>query len=320
MKLLPFGSLPIQVSEIGFGTSQLANTDNQFVGAKYVSVSDARDILQRAVDYGINIFDTSPTYGTAEKLTGEIKNKYHEKIIVATKAGLKHDGTRDFSVSFLSQQIEHSLKELQVECLDIFQLNKPSKNDLENTSLFEFLDELKRQGKIKYSGVIVGDIEAGFRCIESGKVDCLQIFYNLLYQETESLISKANISGLGVLVRSPLNSGLLTGTYNKHTVFETNDARSTFFKGDEFAKRLDILNRIQKELKISSDQLMEYSMRFILSHIDGIIAIPAASTVSQVGELVNFANHSSRFDSEELENIKDIIEKYMGKSSFAQQL
>ena len=123
MKLLPFGSLPIQVSEIGFGTSQLANTDNQFVGVKYVPASDARDILQRAVDYGINIFDTSPTYGTAEKLTGEIKNQYKDKIIVATKAGLKHDGTRDFSVSFLSQQIEHSLKELQVECLDIFQLN-----------------------------------------------------------------------------------------------------------------------------------------------------------------------------------------------------
>jgi len=320
MKIVPFGSLPIQVSEIGFGTSQLANTDNQYVGVKYVSTSDARNILQRAVDHGINIFDTSPTYGTAEKLVGEIKNKYNDKIIVATKAGLKPDGTRDFSPSFLTQQIEHSLKVLNVGCLDIFQLNKPSQNDLENTDVFGFLDELKRQGKIKYSGVIVGGIEAGFQCIESGKVDCLQIFYNLLYQETESLISKARISGLGVLVRSPLNSGLLTGSYNKDTVFESNDARSTFFKGDEFSQRLQILNRIQKDLNISGDQLMEYSMRFVLSHQDGIIPIPATSKVSQIDELAKFANNSPRFDSGGLENIKEIIEKYMGKAGFAQQL
>ena len=125
---------------------------------------------------------------------------------------------------------------------------------------------------------------------------------------------------MGVLIRSPLNSGLLTGAYNKYTVFETNDARSTFFKGDDFAKRYDILNRFQKELNISSDHLMEYSMRFILSHPGGVIAIPATSNVSQVDELVNFANHSPRFDSVELENIKDIVEKYMGKSGFAQQL
>jgi aryl-alcohol dehydrogenase-like predicted oxidoreductase len=320
MKLKPFGSLPVQVSEIGFGTSQLANTDNQFDGVKYVSTSDARSILQKAVDHGINIFDTSPTYGTAEKLVGEIKSKNKDKIIVATKAGLKPDGTRDFSESFLRQEIEHSLKELQVECLDIFQLNKPSQSDLENTDVFGFLDKLKKQGKIKYSGVIVGDIEAGFQCIKSGKVDCLQIFYNLLCQEAEGLITKAHLSGLGVLVRSPLNSGLLTGTYNKNTVFESNDARSTFFKGDEFAKRLEILNKIQKDLNIRSDQLMGYSMRFVLSHEGGIVAIPAASKFAQIDELVKFANNLPRFDFGELENIKEIVEKYMGKADFAQQL
>ena len=207
-----------------------------------------------------------------------------------------------------------------MECLDIFQLNKPSQKDLNDKDVIAFLDELKRQGKIKYSGVIVGDIEAGFQCIASGKVDCLQIFYNLLYQDTEKLISKAHASGLGVLIRSPLNSGLLTGTYNKDTVFETNDARSTFFTGDEFAIRLEILNKIQKDLNICSDLLMEYSMRFILSHQGGIVAIPATSKVSQIDELVRFTNNSSRFDSGELENIKEVVGRYMGNVGFAQQL
>ena len=320
MKLLPFGSLPIQVSAIGFGTSQLANTNNQFKGVKYLPIADAREILQKVVDYGINIFDTSPTYGTAEDLLGEIKSKYKDKIIIATKGGSKPDGTRDFSPSFLMQQIEYSLKKLKIECLDIFQLNKPSKKDLENTGLLDFLDELKRQGKINYAGVIIGDIETSCQCIESGKVDCLQIFYNLLHQEAESLISKANTNGLGVLVRSPLNSGLLTGVYNKDTTFDSNDERSTFFKGDEFSQRLKILNRIQRELDISNEQLIEHSMRFILSHQNGIIPIPATSKTSQIDELVNFTNNSPRFNSSELENIKETVEKYMGQNDFSKQL
>ena len=75
MKLMQFGALPIKVSEIGFGTSQLANTDNQYVGVKYLSTIEAKNILQRAIDQGINFFDTSPTYGTAEKLVGRIQTK-----------------------------------------------------------------------------------------------------------------------------------------------------------------------------------------------------------------------------------------------------
>ena len=166
MKLIQFGALPFKVSEIGFGTSQLANTDRKYVGVKYLSAIEAKNILQRAIDRGINFFDTSPTYGTAEKLVGEFKQKYKDKLIVSTKAGLKSDGTRDFSTAFLRQQVEQSLKSLQIDCLDIFQLNKPSKKDFENIDLFNFLTELKQQGKIKFSGVIVGEIEAGYDCIE----------------------------------------------------------------------------------------------------------------------------------------------------------
>ena len=146
---MPFGALPIKVSEIGFGTSQLANTDNQYVGVKYLSIAEAKNILQRAIDRGINFFDTSPSYGTAEKLVGQFKKKYKDKLIVSTKAGLKPDGTRDFSANFLRQQVERSLKSLQVDCLDVFQLNKPSKKDFENIDLFGFLTDLNQQGKIK---------------------------------------------------------------------------------------------------------------------------------------------------------------------------
>ena len=317
---MQFGTLPIKVSEIGFGTSQLANTDNQYVGVKYLSTIEAKNILQRAIDLGINFFDTSPTYGTAEKLVGEFKQKYKDKLIVSTKAGLKPDGTRDFSITFLRQQIEQSLKSLQVDCLDVFQLNKPSKKDFENIDLFGFLTDLKQQGKIKYSGVIVGEIEAGYKCIASGVVDCLQIFYNLLYQDTEDLILEAHGEGLGILVRSPLNSGLLTGVYKRDQVFDSNDARATFFLGEEFTQRLEILKKIQNDLNISDDQLKGFSIRFILSNRCGAIAIPATSTTSQIEELINIANDPFRFSSSELENIKMVVSKYMNQANFQQQI
>ena len=316
---MPFGSLPVKVSEIGFGTSRLANTNKKYVGVKYISVSDARNILQRAIDLGVNFFDTSPTYGTAEKLVGEIKGKYRDKIIVATKAGLRPDGTRDFSTKFLRREIEQSLKDLNVDCLDIFQLNKPSKKDLETQDLFGFLAELKQQGKIKYSGVIIGEIEAGYQCIESGVVDCLQVFYNLVYQDTESLILEARNKGLGILVRSPLNNGLLTGVYEKDHVFDSNDDRGTYFKGDEFSQRLDILRKVQKGLNVSNSQLVRYSFKFILSNKCGVMAIPTASKTCQVDQLVDVANDPSRFDCEELDNIKAIVAEHMGQISFAQQ-
>jgi aryl-alcohol dehydrogenase-like predicted oxidoreductase len=319
MKLIPFGALPFQISEIGFGTSQLANTDNQYVGTRYIPAASARNILQRAIDLGINFFDTSPTYGAAENLVGEIKRKYKDKIIVSTKAGLKSDGTRDFSIPFLEGEIERSLKGLQVDCLDVFQLNKPSRKDLANADLFVFLNELKKQGKIKYSGVVVGEIDAGYKSIESGMVDCLQIFYNLLYQDSEDLILKAHSSGLGVLVRSPLNSGLLKGAYKKDTVFDSNDARSVFFSGDVFAQRLEVLKKIQKDLDISNSQLMEYSLSFILSHRSGAIAIPGASKYNQLDELANITKDTRRFTEDELKNIKATVARYMGPANFTQQ-
>ena len=225
-----------------------------------------------------------------------------------------------FSANFLRQQVERSLKSLQVDCLDVFQLNKPSKKDFENIDLFGFLTDLKQQGKIKYSGVIVGEIEAGYKCIASGVVDCLQIFYNLLYQDTEDLILEAHGEGLGILVRSPLNSGLLTGVYKRDQVFDTNDARATFFAGEDFIQRLEVLRKIQKDLNISDSQIKEFSLRFILSNQCRTIAIPATSTTHQIEELINIANDPSRFSYSELENIKKVVSQYMIHANFQQQI
>ena len=111
-----------------------------------------------------------------------------------------------------------------------------------------FLKHLKKKGIIRYSGIIIGDIKTGYQSIESGEVDCLQVLYNLIYQETGELIQEAWKKELGVIVRSPLNSGFLSGAYDYGQTFDPNDARSDFFSGLEFEKRLGLLKKVQKDL------------------------------------------------------------------------
>jgi aryl-alcohol dehydrogenase-like predicted oxidoreductase len=305
------GSFPTPIFQVGFGTSQVANTDHKYKGVKYIPVKEARGILRVAFDLGVNFFDTSPTYGNAETLVGELKAKHKEKIIVATKSGLSSEGIRNFSLPRLEKEIEISRKCLNVECLDVFQLTKPSISDLEDGELFAFLGELKSKGRCRYTGVIMGDINTGYQCIESGQVDCLQVLYHLLYQDTENLISEAKRKGLGIIVRSPLSSGLLTGNYTVKTKFDSNDSRSNYFSGVGFERRLKILHGIQKDLNISNQELMGFSLRFILSNPGVSVVVPAASNAEQVRRLVSIGEGSTPFSPDELVQIKNTVMRYI---------
>ena len=302
-----FGSLSVKVSEVGFGTSQLANTNHKYEGVKYISEDEACKIISKAIEGGINFFDTGSHYGNSEALLGRFKRRYGHKILIATKVGMQENGKRDFLLPLLKDQVDGSLKKIGTDCLDILQLNKPSVRDLESGELFYFLDELKRVGKIKYAGVVVGDNEAGLICVNSQRVDCVQILYNLLYQDTEKLILKAHHNGLGVIIRSPLNSGVLSGTYTYQQTFDPNDERSAYFSGPGFTRRLDILQKIKKDLSVSNNDLLEFSLKFILSNSQISLVIPAASRLCQIERYLKLSEEYSKFSSKDLSEIKSVV-------------
>lgn len=304
---------------MGFGTSQLANTDNQHKGVKYVDVNTARELLANAIDGGINFFDTAPNYGNAESLLAEARDKYPDKLTIATKAGLRVNGTRDFSIPFLKNQIEASLEKLKTDCLDIFQLIKPSVEDLEDGSLFAFLKYLKEKGTIRYAGIIVGDIKTGYQSIESGEVDCLQILYNLIYQETGELIQESWEKELGIIIRSPLNSGFLSGRYDYGQTFNPTDARSEFFSGPEFDKRLDSLRKVQAELGISNEELLEFALRFVLSNPHISVVIPGPSKATQVNQCIKIGGSDNLFDGKEFQQIKKVVFSHFGNQNMVIQ-
>ena len=316
MNYRKLGSTPLSVSEIGLGTAQLSNTDNNFRGVKFVPIKEARKILSFAIERGVNFFDTGINYGNAESLLKEVKHEHKDRIIVATKVGLGGDGIRDFSVSSLRNQIESSLTKIDVDCIDILQLNKPAVKDLEDGQLFKLLENLKKEGKIRYAGVVVGTTNTGYQFIKSGVVDCLQIMYNLLYQETEGLIEQANQAGLGVIIRSPLNNGLLSGTYTPQQNFDANDERAEYFSGPLFAQRLARLKNIQESLGVPNKSLLRFSIRFILSNKNISSVIPGFSKVSQIEQCLNIEENWLPFKPDELLRIQSTVSSHMKGCDF----
>lgn len=306
MKSRRFGALPIEVSTIGLGTAQLANTDGLFKGTKYVSADAARRVVRAAIEQGVTFFDTADRYGGSELILGGLDRGTKARLTIATKAGLREDGTRDFSHDYLRQQIDRSLQRLRVETLDVFQLNKPSLHDLHDGGLVTLLDELKRSGKIRYAGVVVGSPEVGDAWAASGFVDCLQVFYNLLFRQAEALIRLAASRGIGIIVRSPLNSGLLAGQYMRGTAYPSDDDRSRFFSGIVFEARLRRMEAICEGLGIVREELLEYALRYLLSNDNVSTIIPGASSVSQVLRYVA-CGRQGRFNESELARIREVL-------------
>jgi aryl-alcohol dehydrogenase-like predicted oxidoreductase len=282
----PLGALPVTVSVIGLGTAQLSNTGGRFQGVKHVHPEAARGILASAVDAGVTLFDTGDQYGETEELLGELPPAVKARLVIATKAGRTESGGHDFSPEYLERQVDRSLRRLGVDRLDLFQLNKPSAPDVTGDRVPALLERLKRAGKIRYAGIVVGDLAAAAALLDARSVDCVQVLYNLLFDEAVPLVERAAALGAGVIVRSPLNSGVLSGTYTASTTFTAGDERNHYFAGCEFARRLDALGSIQRDLGLPSDRLLEGALAYVTSTPGVSAAIPGASTIDQLRRYV----------------------------------
>lgn len=317
MKYRKFGQTGIKVSEIGLGTGQLANLDGKLQGEKQIPWNSARSIVKTALENGVNFFDTSDIYGNAEELLGEFTKYEKSDLVIATKTGLKLSGVQDFSKEYIIRSAEKSLIRLKLDQLSIFSVNKPSLEQLLQGDIYEAFDRLKKQGKILFCGVGVGDIEAGVHSVKSKEIDCIQVLYHLLYNEPTELIDLAGLHGKGVVVRSPLNSGILSGTYSKNTKFDTVDWRSRIFTSDLLEERLCILQEIQQELGWEREDVLDISLQYILSNDNVSSITPGASNASQVNQYVS--NSGKKVSKTEVEGVSRILARVSdrkGKHSY----
>ena len=228
------GSTGLEVSRIGFG--------GWAIGADWgeVGEDEAMAALSTAVDEGITFFDTADVYGDgrSERLLARLRTERPDAYFtVATKAGrrISPHVAAGYTAAAIEGFVDRSLANLNVDSIDLLQLHCPPTDVYYNPDLFAGLDDMVRRGKVRHYGVSVERIEEALKAIEYPGVASVQIIFNMLrHRPAELLFREAAARDVGVIVRVPLASGLLTGKMRRDTVFADSDHRKYNRKGHAF--------------------------------------------------------------------------------------
>ena len=302
MKYRELGRTGWKVSEISFGAWA--------IGGSWGTVDDKASLaaLHRAIDLGVNFIDTADVYGDglSERLVAQLRRERRETIYVATKAGRRldpHTG-EGYNRKNLTNFIERSLKNLDTDALDLLQLHCPPTDVYYRPEVFGVLDDLVKQGKLRYYGVSVEKVEEALKAIEYPNVQTVQIIFNIFRQRpAELFFGQAKQRRVGILARVPLASGLLTGKMKADTKFGADDHRGfnrhgeSFDRGETFSG-VDYQTGLQavEELRALSPQgmsLSQFALRWILMFDEVTCAIPGARNPAQAEQNVQAAEMSS---------------------------
>jgi aryl-alcohol dehydrogenase-like predicted oxidoreductase len=323
MNYRKLGKTGFEISEISLGTWQ--------VGGKWgddFSHETADKILNAAVDSGINFIDTADVYGNgeSEKAVGRFVKSRSERIYVATKCGrqLNPHTNEAYQPAVLRKFVENSLKNMGLETLDLIQLHCPPTEVYYRPEIFELFDRLKDEGKILNLGISVEKVEEALKGIEYQNVTSVQIIFNVFRQRpAELFFEQAQKKNVGIIVRVPLASGLLTGKFSNNSTFTEGDHRYFNRNGEQFDKGetfsgIDYATGLKavEELKTifpNDYNLAPMALRWILQHEAVSTIIPGASKPEQVTANLNSLNYPDLSETQ-LFNINAVYDKYIKKS------
>ncbi len=230
-----FGRTGWNASEIGFGAWGIGgdawgNTDDK----------DSIAALNKAIDLGVNFIDTADVYGDghSEQLIAQVRKQRSESLFIATKAGRRlnpHTAAGYNNRENLTGFVERSLHNLEVEALDLLQLHCPPSEVYDMPEVFGILDGLQQQGKLRNYGVSVERVEEAMKAITYPNVKSVQIIFNMFrLKPAEQFFAAAQERNVGIVVRVPLASGLLTGKFKADSQFAANDHRQYNRHGESF--------------------------------------------------------------------------------------
>ncbi len=294
VKYRQLGNTGLRVSEIGFGCWAIGGPVDLFgipIGWGDVDDAESESAIRRSLELGVNFFDTADVYGGghSEELLGRFLGG--KDCVIATKAGnTRKDGkpVKEFSELHIRQQLESSLKRLKREAVEIFQLHNPPPEVWQGDEVFSVLVKLKNEGKIRAAGVSISTIEEGLHLIENGKVDLLQVLFNVLNQApAERLLSLAERKGVGVIARVPLASGLLTGKFSREHRFARNDNRQNYLTPRRLAEALNKVDRLNQMIQHTGYTMQQVALAFLLRF--NVVPIPGAKTVKQLEQNLDAA-------------------------------
>lgn len=315
MKYRKLGKSGIEVSEIGFGTWTLGL---DWWGKK-IEDDEARKMLKRAFDLGINYFETGDIYGRgkSEKLIGEVFAGMRNEIVLSTKYGydiysndqIGHkELPQKFTTEFTDFALKKSLERLQTDYVDVYGLHNPKIHTVRDKLIFEFLDKKIKEGTIKsYQialGPAIGWTQEGVESMKVTNATAVQTVYNILEQNPGNiLIEEAEKNNVGILVRVPDASGILTGKVNADTKISEKDHRSVR-SGDWVKEALKKVAQLMPIAKRNGLNITELAIKFILSQKSVSSVLPTVVSEEEIEMFAAMSDGKYLNDNDKLEIIQ----------------
>ena len=289
MQFRDFSKTGFKASEVGLGTWQFGGDWGN------VSENDAEKILGTAIDNGINFFDTADVYGSgrSESIIGSFFKNRSKDIFIATKLGRLEGYPNEYSIDLLRRCTENSLKRLRREAIDLTQLHCIPSEYLKSGEVFDWLRELRQEGKIRNFGASVETMDEARMCLEQDDITSLQIIFNIFRQKPAHQVFKMTAEkNVALIIRLPLASGLLSGKFTKETKFAGSDHRSynkdgqafsvgETFSGLKYEYGVELTEQI-KGMVPEGMPMAQFALRWILDFPEVSVIIPGASKTNQV--------------------------------------
>jgi len=307
MKYKILGKTGLNVSTVGLGTMVHAGHFGPMKDEESLSAIDA------ALELGVNFIDTSDAYGAgySETLLGNALKGRRDKVIIATKGGNvmtgPNRGKRIFTPEYIDGVLHESLKRLQTDYIDLYQLHNPTVDVIERGEVWEVLERRKKEGKIRHYGVSINTMEEGIAAVKDGRSDTIQTEYNLLAQEpAAAFFSLAQAANVGIIARMPLKRGILTGkmTAADEQRFQGEDVRARSFKGEAFRKELAKAEQLRFLVHGPIQSLVQAAIAFCVAHPAVGITIPGARNAAQMRE--NAAGADVTLPADDLDKVAEL--------------
>ncbi|AHF99968.1 aldo/keto reductase [Halostagnicola larsenii XH-48] len=297
------GSTDLSVTEVGLGTWNIGSDWGE------VSSEEARTAVRTALEEGVDFLDTADVYGdgASEQYIADVLSEWDgsEDVTVATKVGRRIDPheAAGYTAETLEEHVDRSRENLGVDTLDLVQLHCPPPAAYYQPRVFDAMESLVEAGKIDHVGVSVEKVEEALKAIEYPCVETIQIIFNPARQRPADLfLEEAKRRDIGVIVRVPLASGLLTGALSADTEFDESDHRNfnregeafdrgETFSGLPFERGLEFAGRIDEHVP-DGMTTAQFSLRWILDHDAVSTVIPGSSSPEHIRENVE----ASSFD------------------------
>jgi len=296
MEMRKLGSAGPAVSAIGFGAWAMG-------GRGWGAVDDDETVVavQRSIELGSTFIDTAEVYGNghSEELIGRALQGKRDKVFLATKVG-----GFDLSRAHIMEAIDNSLRRLQTDHVDLYQLHWPDDKTPVEESM-EAMGDLVKAGKVRYVGVSNFDVPLLERCLSVRHVDSLQPVYSMLDRGIErDILPFCQEHGIGVVVYSPMAKGLLTGKYTPDATFPAGDVRADdpLFQGERFRRNLELVERLRGTAQAHGVTVAQVALNWTLQHPAVTVAIAGAKRPAQVEE--NVGGQGWQFSADEPRRIQ----------------